>query len=164
MYKKYLIKKGKHYSKPFFKFKLRLCKRKKTFYAIFSDECWWDKPRNNDDYDINKLCGFSFGWHHKNSVRIGWVPDFKSKNEIKIYAYWYNNSNKHQIQYICSVKTGNFVPIKIRVSEGKAIFQVDMYNTFRASFKMKKYWPGYYLYPYFGGNNKAPQNMTIFLA
>lgn len=164
MYKTYTIKKGRHYSKPFFKFKLRLCRTKKMFYAIFSDECWWDKPRNKDDYDINKLCGFSFGYHRKNSIRIGWIPDFKKKNEIKIYAYWYNGSNKHQSQYLCNVQIGRMVPIKLSVFKGKAIFQVDAHYIFRTNFKLKKMWPGYYLYPYFGGNNTSPHEMKIYLA
>ena len=76
------------------------------------------EKRNEDDEDINKLYGFSYGVHHKNSLRFSWKPDFNNKGMIKVSAYW--------IDFV----------------------------------KPKFTW-GYFLFPYFGGNNTAANNMTI---
>jgi len=155
----YLIKKGKHFASGLhFGFH---CNKKVYDRTIsFSKECWWKTPRNNDDYDINKLCGFSYGFHQKNSLRIGWIPDFKNKNQIILFAYWHNNSSQHFFKYLTSIPTETQFDVEIVCGKKKAYFKINKKIT-SIAFKKPSFTLGYYLYPYFGGNNTAPNNMTI---
>jgi hypothetical protein len=165
--KKYTILRGWHYA--FF-----LIERlfgwfyNKTEFNIkfkFSPECWWDSPRNSDDYDLNKLCGISFGVFaiHKNSVRLAWVPDFKTQNNIKVYGYVYDGTRNdpHISQYICNVNTDITYDAKIVIQDNKYIISVgdstiEMKNNTKDHKIQKKG------YPYFGGNNRAPVRMSIY--
>lgn len=154
----YLIKKGKHFSSGLhlgIHFNKKIYDRK----VSFNKECWWDKPRNNDDYDINKLCGFSYGFHQNNSLRIGWVPDFKNKNEIILFAYWYNDSSKH-FKFITSVPIETEFDVEIVCGKKKAYFRVNK-KIVSIDYKKPKCKFGYNLYPYFGGNSTAPNDMHI---
>ena len=74
--KKYTILKNWHYAFLFFGRFLGWHYNKKNYSLNFkfSKECWWKIPRNIDDYDINKLCGLSFG-HKKVLYASGaWRP------------------------------------------------------------------------------------------
>jgi hypothetical protein len=46
---------------------------------------------------VNKLFGFSFGNHHKNSYRFGWS---NSSGRIGIWAYYYTNGERTQKKLI----------------------------------------------------------------
>lgn len=155
----YLIKKGKH-SASGLHFGFHCNKKIYDRKVIFSKECWWDKPRNNDDYDINKLCGFSYGFHKKNSLRIGWVPDFKNKNEIILFGYWYNNSSQHFFKYITSIPVETEFDIEIVCGKEKAYFKTNK-TIVSIDFKKPKCKFGYNLFPFFGGNNTSPNDMYI---
>ena len=126
----------------------------------FSKSCYWDNPRNNDDYDINKLYGFSQGWHHKNSIRFGWVPDFNIKNMIKIYAYYYNNGKRNHM-YIKTIKTEETYFSSIKINDDNTAELMFDNKVIIIYYKKPKYFLGYYLYPYFGGDNTAPNDMEI---
>lgn len=160
---KYYIHKKHHYSNfglqcliPKIHFGVRQLK----FKMILDSECWWFGPRNTDDYDINKIYGISYGHHHTNSLRIGWVPDFNSTSTIKLYGYWYQNKIRN-FQYLCDVLTDFEYDIKINVYENNTYIYVND-NKLIIDFHLPdKFLCGYYLYPYFGGNNKSPNNMMI---
>ena len=152
----YKIKKNKHDTFNF----IFLSRQDEMVREIcFSDSCYWDNPRNNDDYDINKLYGFSQGWHHKNSIRFGWMPDFNIKKMIKIYAYYYNNGERFH-EYMTTIKTGenHFTSIKINDDNAELMFDNKLLII---DYKRPKYFLSYNLYPYFGGDNTAPNDMEI---
>lgn len=163
--KKYLIFKNWHYS--FFLFG-RLFgwfynKKKFNIKFKFSNECWWEIPRDHNDLDLNKLIGLSFGLIRKNSIRISWVPDFNNKNRIRIYGYSYDSNNKEHIsKYICDVETMKEYNCYIEIKENTYIIdmtplgKIGLNNNIRDSKFIKK------LYPYFGGNNKSPNKMYIW--
>lgn len=133
------------------------------FYNItFTESCTYDL-KNEDQADINKLVGIGyFPSHHTNSVRFGWryIVD---KGVIEIMAYWYSNKERKwdhvcfvslekEYLYILNITTGLHT---LSVYDGKDIvgdFTID-------DVESKKY--GYLLRPYFGGNQKAPYDMTI---
>lgn len=117
-----------------------------------------------DQYDVNKLFGFSNGFfHHQDSVRFGWnYLDHK----IVIYAYIYENG-KRISSYICRLELETENKLTIFVENDCYVFQVEKLKTGLKSkvkiFKSKKFTFGYNLWPYFGGNNAAPHDMSIEL-
>jgi hypothetical protein len=125
---------------------------------VFNKSCYYNWV-NKDSDDINKLYGFSNGYHKHNSVRFGWVPNF-NKNLIKIYGYIYNNKKRH-FKFITEVELDKIINTEIILDKNnkKAIFIVN-----ESSIKLN-YNPNcklsYMLYPYFGGNNKTPHKMEI---
>ena len=161
----FTIKEGKHYSTPI-KFKLHPARTIVTYNAKFYPDCWYEYV-NHDSWDKNKLCGMSFGYHHWNSIRVGWIPNFKDKGKISLYAYWYNNRERHNSLYICDVDVNDYFRVFIDVLE-KSYFSIQISSTYETSeievpFDLPKCLFGYYLWPYFGGNNLAPHEMEIYL-
>ena len=120
----YLIKKGNHYaSVSLFQrlFSVGWNIRQMSIHCQFSNECWWAPPRNDDDNDLNKLCGIGYGLsHHQNSVRFAWVPDFTKHGIINIYGYTYDENTSDletliaradQAMYIAKHKGRNRVAV-----------------------------------------------------
>ena len=163
--KRYKILKGWHYA--FFLFG-RLCgwhydKKQFIINFKFSSECYWVPPRNQDDYDLNKLYGITFGMFniHKDSVRLTWVPKFGS-NLISIYGYIYDKSSpEHVSQYICDVEMEKEYTALITLEDKKYHFSLNgteiyMDNTTPDNKVQKE------IYPYFGGNNRAITTMYVY--
>lgn len=154
----YTIKKGCHYGWHWFwPFLGKTCVIKHE--VVFKQNCLY-RFGDADDFDVNKLFGRSFGFHHKNSVRFGWRP-FKGK--IAIFSYVYRNGErsinelgicdidkKYTFQIKCK---DNFTLFEMGDESHKTRFGV---NTSGSPF-------GYKLYPYFGGNRKAPHDIDIRL-
>jgi hypothetical protein len=165
--KKYLIKENQHYtfSNPFerlfsFRWNVKYVDIKFSFVA----GCWWKEPRNNDDNDVNKLCGITFGFFglHKNSIRLGWKPDFSKIGKVKIYVYWYENGKRESFE-ITTVDILNTYNACIYIKDDTYIVTVNR-ETRSIWFKNKKIskW-NLKTFPYFGGNNSAPKNIIIEL-
>ncbi len=165
--KQYLIKKGNHYcSMSIFErlgdigWKLK----KYSVRFVLQSSCWWAPPRNNDDNDLNKLTGIAYGLSvHSNSVRLTWVPDFTVNGKIKIYGYTYDEKSadpKFTYLYITSVQVGQSCTGCIEVQGNKYAITVNGVTVL-----MDNLHPDpnlcFRLYPYFGGNNTAPQDMII---
>ena len=164
--KHYLIKKGNHYCSMSFFEKLGGLGWKVKKYSvrfILHSSCWWAPARNTDDGDLNKLTGICYGLNvHGNSVRLTWVPDFTANGKIDIHGYTYdkNATGTHNSLYITSVQVGQTYDGCIEVQGNKYKITVNgvsimMDNTHKDPSLCNR------LYPYFGGNNTAPQDMTI---
>lgn len=159
----YEIKKGKHRSSGL-KFGLTN-KSHFKWKANFSFDCNYNLG-NEDQYDINKLCGVSTGWHHhKDSIRFGWTSDPKNKNIINIFAYQYVEGKRHD-EWICDVQVCEEVYFSISIYATKdlsfAIMTVNDESLYLNINKKPWSWK-YKLFPYFGGNQVAPHNMYIEL-
>lgn len=147
--------------------KLLFFKKKIKHNVSFDNSCKYNF-NDIDQYDINKLFGFSFGFHHKNSARFGWRWDV-DKNKLEILAYIYRDGKRikewEENIKICHLEPLENVEMKIKVENGHYIFSVKKLNL-EYSLKIKhgklRFW-GYYLNPYFGGNKKAPHDMIITL-
>lgn len=166
--KSYLIKKGNHYADITLGNRISSLgwKVKRTSIRFrFHKECWWAPPRNDNDRDLNKLCGIGYGLNHqKNSVRLAWVPDFNVNGKINIYGYIYDEraDGNHLSAFIHSVQVETNNTALITNSGSKYEFLVngkfaEMPNTHADPSLC------FMLYPYFGGNNTAPHDMVIEL-
>jgi hypothetical protein len=165
--KQYLIKKGNHYCSMSFFEKLGAVGWKIKKYTVkfrFHPNCYWAPPRNSDDGDLNKLTGLAYGMNvHSNSVRLTWVPDFTVNGKMRIFGYTYDekaNAPKFTYKEITSVQVGQLVDGSIESVGNEYVFKVNGVTVRMPNVNTD---PNLCLrlFPYFGGNNTAPQDMTI---
>jgi hypothetical protein len=131
---------------------------------MFTESCLYDL-KDEDQWDVNKLFGFSIGMHHKISFRFGWRSILETK-EIEIVAYEYYDGVRQVTKIIDRVGINEwhryilcYYPLIQKVvyyiSGAKKGLTTDV--------KIKKKWGwGYTLGLYFGGNDKAPQKIVIY--
>jgi hypothetical protein len=115
-------------------------------------------------HHFNKLFGFSYLYHHWNSVRIGWRP---LRDRIELCFYLYKDGNLIEVPINFSLIIGVSYEISLIVKETYVIILIEdpiSKITFSYTYNIK-YKPtfGYMLYPYFGGNPKAPNDILIVL-
>ena len=152
-----------------------------AFYFIFSAQTETDSSRVyfypnckyqlSENYDqVNKLFGFSEGFHHWNSARIGWrctdgefieliayayidgvrviKPMIKCKTETWVFCSIQNKSSK----YVFKALSPNNQSITISIDKSK---KISIYSFFKLFI--------YRLFPYFGGKIPAPHKMDLSL-
>lgn len=147
----------------------------RTAKFMFTDSCMFDL-KDEDQWDVNKLFGFSIGHHHRgSSFRFGWRPKLET-NTIEIVAYEYHSGFRLKTMSICEVELNKWYKFRIGylphlnkttyhigdIKTKKMIkdrFLVDFVNNVNLA---KKSGLGYKLGVYFGGNEKAPQDITIY--
>jgi len=166
---KWKICKGWHFSLSNFwmRFIPRIGTCPVTYKFKFPKEDWFPYS-DPDDLDISKLCGFSYGLHHNNSVRIGWTPDFKKEDQFILYFYLYNNGVRitrefskinSDIDYSLTISFDAFEFVTFDMSNDAGIMPVKASEKFiLPACKI-----GYSLWWYFGGNKTAPKKMVIWL-
>lgn len=150
----YTIKKGSHRSTwlPRFTFKNEI---KFEFEFIGNQEYSIDTQE-----DTNKIIGLSDNWHHhKDSFRLGW----RWNNGVELMSDVYIGG-KRVIESICFIETDT-------VYKGYLDMSGDNYNiiihgnklTINKSYSRTSTWGTirYFLFPYFGGKNKAPKEIKI---
>ncbi|WP_018613092.1 hypothetical protein [Segetibacter koreensis] len=116
-------------------------------------------PANQED--INKLFGFSDNnaQHQQYSARFGWRW---SNNALRLFGYTYNNSIRSSKE-LGSIDIGTENNCSIKVSESVYIFTLNgKSQTMPRESKTTKA-EGYQLYPYFGGDEVAPHNISIWM-
>jgi len=162
--KTYIIKKGHHYVRWFQMFPMFHRNIKKVYFEIkFDPSCYWFPSRDNDDTDKNKLFGLGFGFnHHKNSLRLAWVPNFSIPKNIDIYAYSYDANQKEVTRiFITTVKVGKSFKGKITgLNKSRYLIVINDQPISIPNNSKDKNW-GFYLRPYVGGNNTAIRTMKI---
>lgn len=129
-----------------------------SFDARFTKSCLYT-PK---DDDINKLYGFTDcnSNVHDNSVRFGWRHN--GSGTIEIFAYWYVDGLRG------FSKMGETTP---DATDQYEIWARDDKYTFRFNGtefsvrRTKNCEKGLRirLFPYFGGNERAPDNIVIFI-
>jgi hypothetical protein len=116
-------------------------------------------PENQED--INKLYGFSDNneQHQRSSERVGWNW---TRSALRLYAYTYNNGVRDSKE-ISSIPIGVEQTCSIKVQGNKYIFTVGhiIVEMHRESITSNAI--GYKLYPYFGGDEVAPHEITIWI-
>jgi hypothetical protein len=133
---------------------------------LFRNDCWWTPARNNDDHDLNKLAGIGYGInHHQNSVRLAWVPDFEKQGVIKMFGYTYDEKKsdpKFAYTFITTVNVLQPCQATIVSRENKYAITVNGTTIYMDNTNPD---PNlcFRLFPFFGGNNTAPRDMTIEL-
>ena len=133
---------------------------------MFTESCLYDL-KDEDQGDVNKLFGYSIGLHHNNSVRFGWRANLKNRT-IEIVAYEYRDKVR-LVTPICEVKLNEPYKFDIHYNGyGQVMYGVYDKDGFQVMgivnpLQLKhKYNFGYTLGIYFGGNEKAPQDITLY--
>ena len=176
---KVTIKRGRHY--PWLipiAFPIWVKKGDATFRTakfVFTKSCIFDL-KDEDQYDVNKLFGFSIGHHHKSSsFRFGWRPILEN-NTIEIVAYEYHDGERQKTMPICEVELNKSYQFRVGYlpHQNKTFYNVSdtqhhksIKERFMADFTnnvvLKKTGGlGYTLGIYFGGNETAPHKITIY--
>ena len=171
----FVIKKSRHYSlrinRPFpSEYKFALAPNVLRFTAIFADGCKYESENPDIIDDINKLYGINFGinWH-RDSVRIGWRYNANLR-VIELYLYSYVKG-KRKFSHLMNVHTFEAVHFTMFHARkvDKVIVEVCTSNedgettTTDAVIGVKNSWIRFKLFPYFGGNMPAPQDMKILI-
>lgn len=158
--KKYLIPEGWHYSihlpRPYF--------GKKVFrYEFeFTEDCIYDLPGTKDDDDVNKLGGFSFGYHKHHSIRIGWVYNLKTQ-EIDLYWYVYEDGFRRFKKFdSCKIKERKVVDLILTPDAQTFIMKSNNVDVI-VPYRFPDTLVGYYLAPYFGGNIPAQHDTYLYM-
>lgn len=160
----YSVEPYKHYFKPF-AFGLYVKKHFK-WTVCFDESCRYDL-KDDDQYDINKLVGVGYLWHHhNNSARFGWNYNL-STGKINLWAYCYDKK-KRAWESLGEVEIGKSCRLILQVNKEEYLFQVIENNTeepvgFARIPKTHNQFLGYRLGTYFGGNKTAPHEMSVFL-
>lgn len=151
---------------------VRGCKLQKTLR--FSESCKYDLG-TEDQYDWNKLVGFTFGLIgpkgrrnpvHWNSVRVGWRYDLQSKM-FEISAYCYSDGARLDAPVIGKFPANQSFSVELIPDEiahlvhfrinGKIVYSYEVPDSARMN---ERAW-GWKLRPFFGGNRKAPHKIVI---
>jgi hypothetical protein len=161
-----VIKKGTH--SPFRLPRLLFGTKKLAYSVKFTDSCRYEI--GSDQTDINKLFGIGyFPYHHRNSVRFGWVYNPSKNDTMEIYAYWYKDGKRFS-EFLCDVPINGPVYYEMAKEYSTPVgwyFRLrvifDKKEIGRTAVMVRPQWAGYLLRPYFGGNQTAPHNMEIWM-
>lgn len=116
---------------------------------------------DNDQFDLNKLAGLSFGRsHHTNSARVCWCYNSETQL-IELFSYIYNNK-KREFKHITNCNIDSDCMASIVVNDETVDFKINGVPITCAKSK----WPnwGYRLFPYFGGDKVAPHDINVWLS
>lgn len=137
--KKYLIKKGKHYS---FRFPFLVWNKKRMEVKFRFDDSAVYQIDSKNQSDWNKIFGFSRGFHHRNSIRLAWRWNQKI-SKVEIAEYRYTDGIRSYSKPILAINPNETHTLEISIGNP-------------SSFKL-----GYILYPYFGGNIVTPHDISV---
>ncbi|KQS26769.1 hypothetical protein [Dyadobacter sp. Leaf189] len=129
------------------------------FQAIFDSSCVYQNAVPENQNDINKLYGFSdcSSGHQNNSARFGWNW---REGALRIYAYVYVNGVRQEKE-LGTAELNELTSFRLAAGDKSYIF------TFRGvETTMPRHCDGgvgiaYKLLPYFGGDEAAPQDISI---
>lgn len=162
----YKIKKGNH-SASGLHFGVHFGITEQTYKIRFSKECLYQPLDWENDY--NKLCGWSYGMHHNNSIRVCWrpfIPEgavFYNPSLLEICIYVYENKVRKisQKTLLLNVEQDYEFTLKYDRDINTIIANFpSLGNSMSIDYHTKPF-IGYRLYPYFGGNLPASQNHTV---
>lgn len=162
---KVLIEKGNHYRNFIFP-KIRISDSYNIKYKIKFDSSARYKLDTNFT-QVNKLIGIGVVHHHFNSVRIGWRW-IEQRNQIELVSYTYKNKER-DYKHITWVDINQEFEIYMSVH----IVQDNLYYSVYfnkhicdgGTYPLNKWYYKlpflYTCFPYFGGTEVAPHNITI---
>ncbi len=130
-----------------------------SFMVIFDSSCIYKTSDPINQYDINKLYGYSDcdSMHLINSARIGWRW---SDDSLRLFSFVHYNGQILSKE-MTTVSIGSIISCSIICDNNIYKFKVNSSYT-----EMPRYCNGinyrhYFLYPYFGGDEKAPHEIKI---
>ena len=124
-----------------------------------SAEYYTEVPENQ--HDVNKIYGMSdFGVRHqKYSIRLGWRY---IDNEIEL-CWLRHEEGRHSSATIRTIEPNTVYSAMIDITTFYYVIVINS-DTTMVRRRPEGYWGlirRYYLYPYFGGNEYAPHDITI---
>lgn len=130
-----------------------------SFKAILDSSCIYTNVDPNNQADINKLYGYSdcSSYHHTNSARFGWNWD---KGAMHIHAYCYKDSVR-SYKELGTVEVNKAFDCSLKLLPGKYVFMLNGKSDTMDRGCSGNTATGYLLYPYFGGDEPAPQDITV---
>jgi hypothetical protein len=161
--KVYRLIKGKHQDPWDINAGIEMLSKNFAWMASFNDNTAYTTVNPENQKDINKLVGFSDCWsqHHTNSARFGWYWDLETKKH-KIFAYAYADGQR-MYSYITSVDLREIVTLSLEVKGREYVFFAKGVEVRLPRGCGNEWVFGYRLYPYFGGDEVAPQDMDLWL-
>lgn len=128
------------------------------FKARFDNSAIYETSIATNQGDINKLYGMSdcATDHQKNSARFGWRW---FGNALEIWAYTYANGMR-KFALVGTVSVNSINTYEIHFTETNYIFKLNNTEVVLPRY-CKSVAQGYKLYPYFGGDEVAPHDVTI---
>lgn len=153
----YLIKEGNHGTTPSVQF---LQSTKLEFSAIFDESAMYISQDPINQHDVNKLLGFADCnvHHHTNSARFGWRW---LENKLEILAYCYKNKERI-VESIGHVDLNEPYDYSITLLPNQYLFHLEGFPEVTIPRETKCDIGAYYmLFPYFGGDEVAPQDIQI---
>lgn len=131
------------------------------FIVKFDSSAIYQTINSGNQVDINKLYGFSDNNadHHQFSARFGWRW---KNNALEIFAYIYNNGNMC-FQQIGIAKIGEETTCNIKIAGCSYVFSMNNYSITMPRASTTSTAIGYKLYPYFGGDEMAPHDISIWI-
>lgn len=130
------------------------------FTAIFDESAIYASEVAVNQFDVNKLMGFSDcnSHHHKNSARFGWAWQ---DEQLQISAYAYADSERIIIP-MGNVELNEPVHYQLSMTSSQYVFRIGSDREVRIDRKNECTVGLYYmLFPYFGGNEVAPHDISI---
>lgn len=156
------VLKGWHFSIPH-PLSLHYGKEEETKEVTFDASCLYEPLDSEHDY--NKLFGWSFGFHHRNSVRVGWRSQ---GNQIELILYVYEDGKRCDTDIpgiLCDIGKKYRVTLR-RIKDEYWLSVVDTESLlYRFQWRpcsktIKPTW-GYKLGLYFGGQKPAPHTIKV---
>ena len=152
----YTIRKGQNYCTPN---TIKIVKTSEMkFIARFDTSAIYSTVNPVNQYDINKLYGFSEGFNHQvNSARIGWRW---SDGALRLFGYVYKSSVRYS-QEITAIPFNTDITCSIKLSGYNYLISANGITVTLPRASNAASATGYQLYPYFGGDETAPKNISI---
>jgi hypothetical protein len=158
-YVKYTILQGQQYCtlNPYTPVKYEELK----FVVKFDSSAVYKTVSTSNQVDINKLFGFSDNDanHQQFSARFGWRW---SNNALRLFAYVYNNGVM-SFKELGTVAIGTENNCSIKVTSTSYIFTLNDKTDVMPRNSTSASASGYKLYPYFGGDETAPHEVSIWI-
>lgn len=168
--KTYKVKKGRHFSFPR---RIRFSKQPKviTWVVRFDSNCNYiikneDGSVSKDQNDWNKLCGVFFSLFNtrKDTAMMGWKYNIED-DLINLAPYYHIDAGRDMFPPMLQVKREETFTISLEIDyqakEYRWKMQQDGFNnSHKMKFNHNRKWCSFINF-YFGGNQKAPQTMTV---
>lgn len=131
------------------------------FAVRFNNTAIYSVSDPGNQTDVNKLYGFSdnHSAHHQFSARFGWRY---LNNQLTLHAYVYNNEQRSE-QLITAIDIGKEYVCSIQAVGNQYVFQVAGKTVKMPRLATTPNVDGYQLFPFFGGDEKAPHDIHIFI-
>ncbi len=156
-YETFVIPEGKHSSGIHIE---QLQTRNLNFRVMFNETAQYTSAKKENQHDINKLIGFSDcnDQHHSNSARFGWRW---LNDALEIHAYCYVQGQRVS-EYVGTIEINQSYHFQLSFDDDAYHFFLEGHPTVtidrHASCNRGIY---YMLFPYFGGDEVAPHDISI---